>query len=117
LPIGGQAAKFGGQAQLMHFALPHFIFQFTTAYAILRYNGIAASKIERDFPPGSPNDAFHPNKVAAASNLAWLAAPSSRDFCILRACRMAGGTMGGVRNSALVIGVPALHRSSVPHMR
>ena len=47
LPIGGQSRTFKGQAYLLHFALPNFYFHTTTAYAILRHNGIAIGK--RDF--------------------------------------------------------------------
>jgi hypothetical protein len=36
-----------GQSYLMHFALPQFFFHVTTAYAILRHNGIDIGK--RDF--------------------------------------------------------------------
>jgi uncharacterized protein len=47
LPIGGQTMAFKGQAYLLHFALPNFYFHLTTAYAILRHNGIVIGK--RDF--------------------------------------------------------------------
>ena len=47
LPIGGRAMTFSGQTYLLHFALPNFFFHQTTAYAILRHNGIAIGK--RDF--------------------------------------------------------------------
>lgn len=47
LPIGGQPMTFKGQTYLLHFALPNFYFHLTTAYAILRHNGIAIGK--RDF--------------------------------------------------------------------
>jgi uncharacterized protein len=47
LPIGGQSVAFTGQAYLLHFALPNFYFHLTTAYAILRHNGIVIGK--RDF--------------------------------------------------------------------
>jgi hypothetical protein len=47
LPIGGNTMTFSGQAYLLHFALPNFFFHQTTAYAILRHNGIAIGK--RDF--------------------------------------------------------------------
>jgi len=36
-----------GQAYLLHFALPNFFFHLTTAYAILRHNGVEIGK--RDF--------------------------------------------------------------------
>jgi hypothetical protein len=47
LSIGGQAMTFSGQSYLFHFALPNFFFHLTTAYAILRHNGISIGK--RDF--------------------------------------------------------------------
>jgi hypothetical protein len=47
LSIGGQPMTFKGQTYLLHFALPNFYFHLTTAYAILRHNGIAIGK--RDF--------------------------------------------------------------------
>jgi hypothetical protein len=39
--------KFVGQAYLLHFALPNFFFHATTAYNILRHNGVPVGK--RDF--------------------------------------------------------------------
>lgn len=39
--------KFPGQAYLLHFALPNFYFHVTTAYALLRHNGIELGK--KDF--------------------------------------------------------------------
>ena len=39
--------SFRGQDYLLHFALPNFFFHMTTAYAILRHNGIQIGK--RDF--------------------------------------------------------------------
>ena len=47
LSIGGQSMSFQGQPYLLHFALPNFFFHLTTAYAILRHNGIQIGK--RDF--------------------------------------------------------------------
>jgi hypothetical protein len=47
LPVGGRSLTFKGQPYLLHFALPNFYFHMTTAYAILRHNGIAIGK--RDF--------------------------------------------------------------------
>jgi hypothetical protein len=37
----------GGQTYLMHYSLPHFYFHATTAYAILRHNGVEIGK--KDF--------------------------------------------------------------------
>ena len=37
----------GGQAYLLHYSLPHFYFHATTAYAILRHNGVEIGK--KDF--------------------------------------------------------------------
>ena len=47
LTLGGQQMTFQGQPYLLHFALPNFYFHATTAYAILRHNGIEVGK--RDF--------------------------------------------------------------------
>jgi hypothetical protein len=47
LSIAGQSMTFEGQPYLLHFALPNFFFHLTTAYAILRHNGIQIGK--RDF--------------------------------------------------------------------
>lgn len=47
LTVGGQAMTFQGQPYLLHFAMPNFYFHLTTAYAILRHNGIEVGK--RDF--------------------------------------------------------------------
>jgi hypothetical protein len=47
LTLGGQSMTFKGQPYLLHFALPNFYFHATTAYAILRHNGIDVGK--RDF--------------------------------------------------------------------
>ena len=47
LKIGGREMRFDGRSYLLHFALPNFFFHVTTAYAILRANGIEIGK--RDF--------------------------------------------------------------------
>jgi uncharacterized protein len=47
LPIGGQAMNFTGQEFLLNFALPNLYFHITTAYDILRHNGVEIGK--RDF--------------------------------------------------------------------
>lgn len=39
--------KFNGQAYLLHYAMPQFFFHVTTAYAILRHNGVELGK--RDY--------------------------------------------------------------------
>ena len=52
LSIGGQSMSFRGQDYLLHFALPNFFFHMTTAYAILRHNGIQIGK--RDFTGSIP---------------------------------------------------------------
>lgn len=36
--------QFQGQAYLLHFGLPNFLFHVTTAYAILRHNGVEIGK-------------------------------------------------------------------------
>lgn len=47
IPIGGEPHKFTGQDYLVKFALPHFYFHHTTAYAILRQCGVEIGK--RDY--------------------------------------------------------------------
>jgi hypothetical protein len=47
LTLGGQAMTFKGLPYLLHLSLPNFYFHVTTAYAILRHNGIEVGK--RDF--------------------------------------------------------------------
>ena len=44
---GANSKTFAGQAYLTHYALPQFFFHATTAYAILRHNGVEVGK--RDF--------------------------------------------------------------------
>lgn len=44
---GPNSKTFNGQTYLLHYALPQFFFHSTTAYAILRHNGIEVGK--RDF--------------------------------------------------------------------
>jgi len=45
-PIRGQPKKFTGINYLIQFALPNFFFHTTTAYAILRHNGIEIGKTD-----------------------------------------------------------------------
>ena len=45
-PIRGQPKKFTGINYLLQFALPNFFFHTTTAYAILRHNGIELGKAD-----------------------------------------------------------------------
>jgi hypothetical protein len=47
LPAGSQSLVFKGQDYLINFALPNFYFHATTAYDILRHNGVDIGK--RDF--------------------------------------------------------------------
>lgn len=47
LKVAGNPVTFKGQAYLLNFALPHFFFHCTTAYSILRHNGIEVGK--RDY--------------------------------------------------------------------
>ncbi|WP_293868681.1 DUF1993 family protein [uncultured Alsobacter sp.] len=47
LTLGGNPTTFKGQQYLLGFVLPNFYFHGTTAYAILRHNGIEIGK--RDF--------------------------------------------------------------------
>lgn len=46
-PIGGKPRSFQGQTYLLHWALPNFFFHATTAYDLLRHNGVEVGK--RDF--------------------------------------------------------------------
>jgi uncharacterized protein len=45
-PIRGEPKKFTGINYLLQFALPNFFFHVTTAYAILRHNGIEIGKAD-----------------------------------------------------------------------
>lgn len=47
LTIGGNPMTFAGRVYLLHFALPNFYFHMTTAYDILRHEGVPLGK--RDF--------------------------------------------------------------------
>lgn len=47
IPIRGEQVSFKGIDYLLHQALPNFYFHLTTAYAILRHNGVEVGK--RDF--------------------------------------------------------------------
>ncbi|GHC89048.1 hypothetical protein GCM10007320_36500 [Pseudorhodoferax aquiterrae] len=47
LKVGGRELPFEGQPYLLGFVLPNFFFHVTTAYAILRHQGVALGK--RDF--------------------------------------------------------------------
>ena len=44
---GANVREFKGQVYLVHYALPHFYFHATTAYDILRHNGVVIGK--KDF--------------------------------------------------------------------
>ena len=44
---GAKVREFKGQDYLVHYALPHFYFHATTAYALLRHNGVEIGK--KDF--------------------------------------------------------------------
>ena len=44
IPMGGQTRQFKGENYLIGFALPNFYFHVTTAYAILRHNGVELGK-------------------------------------------------------------------------
>lgn len=45
-PIRGEPHRFTGINYLLQFALPNFYFHATTAYAILRHNGVALGKAD-----------------------------------------------------------------------
>lgn len=52
IPMGGANKKtMTGQEYLIHFALPNFVFHATTAYNILRHNGIEIGKLDFMQPP------------------------------------------------------------------
>jgi len=44
IPLGSQTRQFKGETYLIGFALPNFFFHVTTAYAILRHNGLELGK-------------------------------------------------------------------------
>jgi hypothetical protein len=46
LSFPGMELKFTGQEYLLHFVLPNFYFHLTTAYAILRHNGLDIGKMD-----------------------------------------------------------------------
>jgi hypothetical protein len=46
IKFGGPEIQFLGQAYLLTFALPHFYFHVTTAYNILRHNGVEIGKLD-----------------------------------------------------------------------
>lgn len=46
LPLRTGEVKLKGQPYLLHFALPNFWFHVTTAYAILRHNGVDIGKLD-----------------------------------------------------------------------
>lgn len=46
-PVGPNKMKMKGGDYLLHFALPNFYFHLTTAYALLRFNGVDV--VKRDF--------------------------------------------------------------------
>lgn len=45
-PVRGVPHKFNGMNYLLQFALPNFFFHTTTAYAILRHNGVVIGKAD-----------------------------------------------------------------------
>jgi hypothetical protein len=47
ITIGGSPRTFNGRLYLLHYALPNFYFHVTTAYDILRHNGLELAK--KDF--------------------------------------------------------------------
>ncbi|WP_437735065.1 DUF1993 domain-containing protein [Sorangium sp. So ce1335] len=46
IPTRGQALQFKGLPYLLNFVLPNFYFHVTTAYAILRHNGLDVGKMD-----------------------------------------------------------------------
>lgn len=45
LKLGGRQIAMPGQQYLLHFAMPNFYFHVTTAYDILRHNGVPLGKV------------------------------------------------------------------------
>lgn len=43
---GGEPLQFTGEQYLLHFSLPNFFFHVTTAYALLRHNGVELGKTD-----------------------------------------------------------------------
>jgi uncharacterized protein len=52
IPLGNQTRSFKGENYLVGFALPNFFFHLTTAYAILRHNGVELGKGDYMRAPG-----------------------------------------------------------------
>ena len=52
-PLGGETRTFQGENYLVNFALPNFYFHVTTAYAILRHNGVEIGKRDYMRPPSA----------------------------------------------------------------
>lgn len=46
IKLRGQETKFTGQAYLLTFVLPNFLFHITTAYDILRHKGVVVGKMD-----------------------------------------------------------------------
>ena len=46
IPLRGEQTTFKGQPYLLHFAMPNFYFHASTAYAILRHNGVELGKAD-----------------------------------------------------------------------
>jgi len=53
ITLGGQPRSFKGENYLVGFALPNFYFHVTSAYAILRHNGVEIGKGDYMRGPGS----------------------------------------------------------------
>ena len=51
ITLGGQPRSFKGENYLVNFAMPNFYFHMTTAYAILRHNGLDIGKGDYMRPP------------------------------------------------------------------
>lgn len=46
MTFGGKPLRFSGEVYLRDFAIPSFLFHVTTAYAILRHNGVVVGKAD-----------------------------------------------------------------------
>ena len=53
ITLGGQPRSFKGENYLVNFAMPNFFFHATTAYAILRHNGVDIGKTDYMRPPNA----------------------------------------------------------------
>lgn len=72
LKVRGQEISFNGRDFLFGFALPNFFFHVTTAYAILRHNGVELGKM--DFLGGAWGSRAG---MARTRTMEWIGKPST----------------------------------------